>query len=901
MKRKKSFKFLTMMMSFLILSALYQESFAAVLTQENTQTHLRWIVNVKKNHLNIDKKGSRVLLRTLNSELFDKVATDLKAISKNKSYFKSINVNPPGTKNNVSTIEVVLKDENIEMFSFYKDRETKYVIDFWIDKESENDTVSQIEKKSKRKGSNKKGARAAKVEAKKIIMAKKPKVLPKLSKKPTKRKRKKVVVNPGYRDFRYGAPFFWNYGPLNPEVKRPIRLDRKTPEYFYPIKNRKLGTSEKETHLQLNINLFRKEKWGLMYKSINLYHQKYGDEDEIDFNEYLKANALFRENFNKGNAEPVKMAVSILGNIAERTKIYDLEKGISKYLITYSIENKEYVESLRLAKKFYVSSKENFDYEESNFAAESILYSLTQLNQLEKVRALLKEKTIKKILPKQTMLAYELFTYLKLGKEGELLRAFKKAKSSLTKPTHEAILFNVAESFFREANYKSAIKYFDEFLTHYSYHQKAGEARLRIALAFEILNKPIKETLVLYKNAINRSANIDVAFEARLRYVALRSIRKLKTNNYDKEIRIFLDPKEKQIVSKESKKLLWLVRLRTFIVDEKFEQALSYLKAIPLTGFTPSEKRVFEADGAEIIYGIINDFYARSDYSEAIKVWETYKNKYIRKVANDPYMNYIVGKSYLKIGLYDGFEKTYSDFIKLKSSPNRTFPNWVNRNKSGVNFVIEELPIIKNIKLKNWSAANRGLLKLQKINPRFNKLNYYHGIITFNQNKYFESAQAFEAFLSNQRGSSQFEPHELAEMLTAYSDSLFELKKLKKFQKISDAVLNDTEKYRPSNPFIKNLRERLSYLGIEILAGKGTKKAYLQAEPKIVNFLKDYKKSAYLGRVKYLLGLSLINNEKEKKGRDLFQKILGDQTIPNTIKELVKSELSLLRIKEKSI
>jgi hypothetical protein len=264
-------------------------------------------------------------------------------------------------------------------------------------------------------------------------------------------------------------------------------------------------------------------------------------------------------------------------------------------------------------------------------------------------------------------------------------------------------------------------------------------------------------------------------------------------------------------------------------------------------------------------------------------------------------MNYIVGKSYLKIGLYDGFEKTYSDFLKLKSSPTRTFPNWIDRNKAGFSFIIEELPIIKNIKLKNWAAANRGLLKLQKVNPKFNKLNYYHGIISFNKNNYLESAQAFEAFLSNQRGHSQFEPIELAEMLTAYSDSLFELKKLKKFQKIANAVLNDTKKYQPSNPFIKNLRERLSYLGIEILAGKGTSKAFLEAEPKIMNFLKVYKKSAYLGRVKYLLGLSFIKNKKEKKGKNLFQKILGDQTIPNTIKELVKSELSLLRIKEKTI
>ena len=84
------------------------------------------------------------------------------------------------------------------------------------------------------------------------------------------------------------------------------------------------------------------------------------------------------------------MAINMLSSIGSRTKNYDLQKAIYKYLLVYYQQNGDFVEGLTVAKRLYVSSKENFDYEESSYAAESILYNLAGLNQVEKIGEVMK-------------------------------------------------------------------------------------------------------------------------------------------------------------------------------------------------------------------------------------------------------------------------------------------------------------------------------------------------------------------------------------------------------------------------------------------------------------------------------------------------------------------------------
>ena len=87
-------------------------------------------------------------------------------------------------------------------------------------------------------------------------------------------------------------------------------------------------------------------------------------------------------------------------------------------------------------------------------------------------------------------------------------------------------------------------------------------------------------------------------------------------------------------------------------------------------------------------------------------------------------------------------------------------------------------------------------------------------------------------------------------------------------------------------------------MAIETVFGENTDESALLLEAKINRFLKKYPKSSHIGRIRYLLGVVYIRNKKEDKGRNVFDSLLQDEQVSEYIKGLVRSELSLLRIKE---
>ncbi len=887
-------KILIKLLTLLFFVSLTISVSGSVFKQESAKTHLRWNFFTPKETLVVEKKGSIVLLKTLNSRFYEQSKQALDNLALNSRYIKNLRFLSPGNRNNVSTIHVELANPSVEFFSFYRDREKKYIIDFWKDQEEVDQKITEkVIKKNNLKV--KKVAKVKKVTKKSSSIRRGP--AQEKNKKPTNGS---VARNKGFRDYRYGASFIWDYKGLDPALEKSLDIARKTPEHFYPIKNRNFEKNEKEAHIQLSINLYRKKKYGLMYKSIKLFQERYNE--DLDLNEYLKANAILRDNIDKGNREPLKMAINVLINISKRTDNYDLKKAVMKYLIQYYMDNGESIEALKISKQFYVASKENFDYEESRYATETILYNLAKLNQIEKIQDVIKEKTVIKLVPSQIIAAYEMYAFHRLGNMQNVIKIYEERKNSFSKQILPSVLYNGAEAYFRLGQFEKSVQLFDNFLTQHSYHQKAERARLRIATAYEIMEKDVSKTLALYRNAINRSQSFDVTTEARVRYVGVRSVRKREVNNSDKEIRIFLQISPKRKLSKNLKKLLWLVRLRTFINDKNYKIALSYLSALPLTTLSPVERRVFDSDGAEVIYGLIMNSYQQANYPRMVRIWNQYKDKYVSKVANDPYMNFVVGQAYLKLGLYEGFDKIYTSFKALSKTPVRTFPVWVER--IGINKkqdVILELAIVRNLRLNNLKLAESKLQELFKAKPNYSKIDYYQGLIGFKKKNYKAAIKSFEIFFSQQKKGTVFDPQDLADMMRFYTTSLYELNLLDKYSKVSRAILNDTKSYAPSNPFMKSLRERLEYLNVEILGGKGTAAAYLQLEPRIQGFLKEYPKSEFKGRVNYLLGLSFIKNKKNTEARKVLEELVRDNDVSSYVKELARSELSLLNIKEKTL
>ncbi|MFP5386514.1 MAG: tetratricopeptide repeat protein [Bacteriovoracia bacterium] len=876
-----------------------------VINQENLKTHLRWNLMVPRDQFHIVKRNQTLFIETVNLELFQTLAGEMASLKVNGQYVEAVEYSKDNFPAKPATIAVKLKDPSVELFSFYRDADKKYILDFWINTDLVSEKSSSLQKPlpvpvdvkkpvlvSKKKKSKPKN--------KNHLLTRKTSILP--SVEVTQAIVNEKTVNPEYRDFRYGASFIWNYSPMIPQLEKDINLASKIPDSLYPIPDRTNLDDPKEAHMQLSINFYREEKWGLMNKSITLYEKKYGRDSNYIHNEFLKANALLKGNLAKPNRGITQSAMVILSNIKNMTKDYDLKSGILRYLIQYHVDMKDHVKTLELAKELYVEARGEFDQNLVIQSSLTILHSLAELKQVEKIEAFLKEnKKLDSILPPQMSMAYSSFALLSKGEEKELLKRFHAVEKSLAKPVHPAILFNVGESLFRKADFESSIKVFDEFLSSYSYLLQAPHARLRLAVAYELLDRPAAENLVLYKNAIDRSTSPEVRYEAKLRYVAMRLTRKLRPTADDKEVEVFLEqsPDETKAFNNNLKKLLWLVRLRLFIANKEYDKALTYLTSIPLDSVKPAERRVFEGDGAEIVYGIIQDAYLNEDYAKVVKIWEVYKNKYESKVAKNIYMNFVVCDSFMKLGLYKSYDRALTSFKSVQNKEARTFPVWVDRLKSiNLSQMIEELNLIRLVADSKWTEAEAKLTSYP-VSLR-DSLNYpfYQGMIHFNQKRYTDAVSEFEKVLIKQNPENQLTPRQTADLLMGYVESLYQLKDQNRFKTVVRALNDDIGKSK-SAPIL-NISERINYLLIETYAGE-SEPEWKELESMTKVFREKFQKSPYTARIGYLYGLSLIKNSKVPEGREVFTSLTNDNTVPSHIKEMCRSELATLELIEKKL
>ena len=891
----KKLKILTLLLSLAFFSVVEGK----VLTQKKMKDNLRWELKVSKGQILLNSDQKSFSLKTLNYQLYRKIVEDLQKIKLHKYYFKKIDLDDGKNADNHSVIKIHFSENSVKNFSFYKSRDEKYVIDFWSE-DSGNKKVLNIKSKNKKKLIPKNKLKTGKVTDKKNIS--KNKNLKK-KKEPKKIKRiinKEISKLKGFRDFRYGSSFFWNYKAMSPTYKELIDVSNKTADFFYKIKDRNYSKNDKEAHLQLTINLYRKKKYGLMNRSIKLFENKYGVGEFLEFHNFIKANAILKDNINKGNRKPLKAAINILSSIAKKTDDYELSKGILKYIVSYYTYLNEEVLALEAAKSLYVKSRSNFDFEESTYAAEIILSKLSSLNQLNKINELLREKEIVDLLPKQKVFAYQSFILLKSNKEKDLIALYEKELKNMAKPIAKEFLFNTAEAYFRLGKYKKAIKIFDEFLTNYSFSKRSGQAHLRISLSYEILDKDSKSISELYKNTINKANDFETSYEAKIRYVAFENLRNKNISKSNIEKRIFLELKNKESsLNKNLKKLLWLVRLRLFIVDKDYKKALTYLNALPLIKMKNREKGVFLGDGAEIVVGIIQANFLAGNFSEVIKVWEIYKDLYVNKVGHDPFLNYLIAHSFLKLKFYDSFSDFYKKIGGRKSKYKRTFPIWVERIK--VKNIMDELRIFKDFSVGDLVQARKDIKSFIKKNPKNNRGNLFLAKLNYKEGKFKESIKDFERYFTNLKGDVSASQNELADIINEYTGSLYELGEIEKFKKMGKAFVKDVKNLNKKNNLLKSSVERLSYLILELDFSKDDPEINLSLEKRIKEFVKNNPKSIYMDRSNYLLGMVLIRNRNDEEGEKILRSILEKESAPIMLKELVNSKLTELKISKRTI
>src|SRR5690606_40896548 len=112
-------------------------------------------------------------------------------------------------------------------------------------------------------------------------------------------------------------------------------------------------------------------------------------------------------------------------------------------------------------------------------------------------------------------------------------------------------------------------------------------------------------------------------------------------------------------------------------------------------------------------------------------------------------------------------------------------------------------------------------------------------------------------------------------------------------------ALNDDIGNSKSAPIL-NISERINYLLIEAYAGEGNPE-WKEIESMTKSFREKFQKSPYTARIGYLYGLSLIKNSKVPEGREVFAELTNDKTVPSHIKEMCRSELATLELKEKNL
>ncbi|MFT6632314.1 MAG: hypothetical protein ACJAS4_002277 [Bacteriovoracaceae bacterium] len=917
---KYCFKFLTF---FLITFAFTGTVFAQLVNQSSQKSHLRWTIKADKELVRVSKKASTVTIQSLDPDFFERFSADITKLKKNNEYHTNFDFKAPKIPGNPYRLNITLKDNSIELFSFYKREEGGYILDFWINQDIVGTKESSV-------ASTPKVVKVAKLNKKKILKKKKlsNKVADVFNNKNTN---KFNIINPEdiidkqtgkkFRDFRYGSAFIWDYQAQIPPLSNDISLKEKAPDFLYKIKDRTLLEDKKEAHMQLNINFYRKSQWGLMTRSILLYEEKYGRDTNKVLNDFMKAVSMIKNTIKSsvkpefqstmdeaGEIVPAESysnkgifaaARNILSSIVDSTKDYEMNKAILRYLIQYSRNESDYIQTLNHAKNLYVKASETFDDEMIIFSSRIILNSLANLKQLDKIKSFLSNKAVLRVLPKQEGLAYIGFVNLFQDNTNQVISDFKVNQASLANPIHPSILFNTAEAFFRHAEYKKAIKLYDDFLSKYSFYTEASKARLRIALSYDLLGEEYSKVIRLYKDAINKSSDLKVRYEAKVRYVGLRVCRNKAPKESDLETIVFLDGSEgeKKSITPNLKKLLWLTRLRSMITSKKYDDALAYLTALPTDNLRRVDQRSFYSDGAEIVLGIIQESYLKADYARAVKIWEVYKDKYENKVARSPYMNFIVSDSFIKLSLFDSYERSVKDLKKIKANIIRTFPLWVNPHKNiEINDFLVELNLNYLLKQGKYAELDT-FLERNKKNRNIN-YKYYKGLVSYNLKKYNDSVTSFESLLVTPNINNILTPNQSLRMLEIYLESLYETASTAKFRKNAAALTNDLRRNNKKD-FVK-IVTRADYLYIESLYSE-QKVNYKLLGQKSKEFMAGNENSEYILRVKYLGGVALINIDETDNGRKLLEELLNNKETPDYLKGLARSELTTLTLKNKTL
>ncbi len=821
------------------------------------KNYLRLEIDAQKNDIDIIKEGKVVRLNFFNEKLFESLSKELSEVKNQKGYLSNVE------NLNNSQILLELSNPNIELFSFYRDGTRSYVLDLWK-------TPGEVNSEEPKK-------KIAKlIQPKKVVKKKVTKKAPTIF---VEKAKPKVVIKD--KDFRYGASFYWPYQPLMPEVRTTLTVENKTPEFYYPIIDRRYKDSNLESHLQAAIESYRKEKYGFMSKSIKLFENQYPNHKEDELISYLKGNALLRQYINKKNSEYLNTSLVIFEELAERTQNYELKKSLYLYLIHFYLHNKNIIKGLENSKRLYVIGTQNFDEEAIYFSSEVILNSLARLRQKEKIEKFLEEPVVKKFLKEQVGVGYKIYVMLLNKQYDEVITYFESIKEGLQKPADPSIIFNVGEAYFQVAEYRKGIEQFMDFVKNYSFLNYSSYARNRVAISADLLDGKRSDVVSLYKRAIDLSSIPKARYEAKLRYVGYEFLRSKKEKRSQNILSLMEYSKiEEQQLDENLKKLLWSMRLRSFIVNSQYNKAITYYQTIPLNIMTFYDREVFEQDFHEALFGEVKKQFDQGDFAKVVKLSEVYKDLNQKYSNQDQSIDYYTAISYMELGFMKEFSEIMGNFKRANGSlKTKEFPVWVDRDLEEISF--PNIYMKKFIAEKNWKDLEQYYLSLKTKNIYLTE-KYLFSL--FNQKKWKAySDQTEKVFLRGEYKNLKEE--EFSRLVVNYIISLRESKSPKYLRNL-EAIVKDS--YISEIP---RLQEKILYTLAEEYSVNKLKNARSIATV-WQEFDRSFPQSEYHSRVKYIYGISLIKSFDKEKGIQVLKEIVADKDSPDYLKKLARTELT---------
>jgi len=210
---------------------------------------------------------------------------------------------------------------------------------------------------------------------------------------------------------------------------------------------------------------------------------------------------------------------------------------------------------------------------------------------------------------------------------------------------------------------------------------------------------------------------------------------------------------------------------------------------------------------------------------------------------------------------------------------------------------LKQLQILRNVKLGNWKSVEELTKEMDKLAPGNAVSEFYRALSLYGQKNFSQAESVYERFFSKNVNFDLIDGKDLVDSVVNYLESIYEQAKYAKFIDVSDALVKDASSFKVDKAVVHRMKDRVGYLRLEILFTQNKANVLEEAN----KFVKDFKDSSYINRIKFLLGRENLRLKKFDEGEKILSELINSNSAENYIKEMARSELTLLNLKKRTL